>query len=316
MATFLFSFNAIAPMLFTTLLGAVVRRRGHISDTNIAFLNTLCFRYLLAFHIFNSSLAIDYRTEFNPKMIVYCTGAIVGTMLVAWVLFALTVKNRERRCIWILSSFRSSNIVYALAMAISLFGAEGSKAAAMLVPVTIICFNFFSVVLMVYHSQSGVALSRSLLRTAIDTARNPLIIGSVLGIVCSLLRVQFPGFLRSAVNSVAATATPMSFILLGAQINLSKLRQNLAPTLGASLMRLVLVPGILVPIMVAGGFRGPELGALMVVFAAPCAINTLIMAREYRIDPDFAAETVYLSTVLSMPTMFAFITVLRVLGLI
>jgi predicted permease len=53
----------------------------------------------------------------------------------------------------------------------------------------------------------------------------------------------------------------------------------------------------------------------MVVFAAPCAVNNLIMARNYRIDPPFAAQTVYLSTVLSLPTMFIAISLLRALGL-
>jgi predicted permease len=53
----------------------------------------------------------------------------------------------------------------------------------------------------------------------------------------------------------------------------------------------------------------------MVVFAAPCAVNNLIMARNYRIDPLFAAQTVYLSTVFSLPTMFITISLLRARGL-
>jgi predicted permease len=80
-------------------------------------------------------------------------------------------------------------------------------------------------------------------------------------------------------------------------------------------MRLVLVPAVLVVITILAGFRGPELGALMVVFAAPCAITTLVMARSYQIAPEFTAQTVYLSTILSMVTIFFAITLLRGLGL-
>ncbi|MDR2134938.1 MAG: hypothetical protein LBP27_07525, partial [Treponema sp.] len=75
------------------------------------------------------------------------------------------------------------------------------------------------------------------------------------------------------------------------------------------------VPAILVPLLVFAGFRGPELGALMVVFSAPCAVNNLIMARNYRINPAFAAQTVYLSTVFSLFTMFGLISLLRWTGL-
>lgn len=322
MNVFVFSFNAIAPMVFTTFLGAFMASRVHPSDANISFLNTLCFRYLLAFNIFSSTFAIDYRAEFNLKLVVFCIAAIIGILAAAWAIFPHVVKDRERRCIWVVSSFRSSNIVYALSLAISMFGATGMKAAAMLVPITIICFNFFSVVVMVFYSGGGDGAGKkggtvvsAIRRTAVDTARNPLIIGSILGIAMSLLRIDLPGSIKSSIAGLATASTPVTFILLGAQIDLKKLRASFAPALGICVMRLVVVPLIVVPIAVAVGFRGPELGALMVVFAAPCAITTLVMSRAYNIDPAFTAETVYLSTVLSMPTMFAFISAMRAMGL-
>ncbi|MFP3043876.1 AEC family transporter [Treponema primitia] len=323
MGILLFSFNAIAPMLFTVALGWFISRRGHIKEQDITFLNRLTFRYLLAFHIFNSTLSIDYYAEFNPRLILLCSVSIFLTMIVFWLFFAATIKDRARRCIFIVSSFRSNNIIYALPLATNLFGQAGLKAAAMLVPVTIILFNFFTVIVMVYHSQpekgSGDSgdwgMKTALKRTLIDILKNPLIIGSVLGIICSLLHIKLPAFLRSGINSVASTGTPISLVLLGAQVDFKKLSQDIKSALGACLLRLVIVPGILIPIMVLAGFRGPDLGALMVAFAAPCAVTNLVMARNYNIDPPFAAQTVYLSTVLSMVTMFVAISLLRYLGL-
>jgi predicted permease len=311
-----FSFNAIAPMVFTTALGAFMAKQVKAKESDIAFLNTLCFRYLLAFHIFNSTLSIDYHAEFNLKLVVFCVAAIVGTLAAAWLLLPHLVRDKMRCCIFVVSSFRSSNIVYALSLSIAMFGATGMKAAAMLVPVTIICFNFFSVVVMVFYARSpSGGRGAALLRTAVDTAKNPLIIASVLGIALSLGHVELPPFLKSAIGALGNAGTPVTFLLLGAQIDLEKLRSSFGAALGVCVLRLVVVPAILVPLAVAVGFRGPELGALMVVFAAPCAITTLVMARDYDIDPAFTAETVYLSTVLSMPTMFVFITVMRYLGL-
>jgi predicted permease len=99
------------------------------------------------------------------------------------------------------------------------------------------------------------------------------------------------------------------------QIDFSKFRRDFAPTFTACVIRLVLVPGILVPLMALYGFRGPELGALMVVFAAPCAVTNQVMSRIYNLDPEFTGQTSTMSTVLSMATMFVRVTALRSLGL-
>jgi predicted permease len=312
----LFSFNAIAPLLFAIVVGWLIAWRGHINEENISFLNLLCFRYLMAFHIFNSAMAVDFYAEFNPALILAGVAGIFMVMLLSWLVFSLTIPNRARRCIFIVSSFRSNNMIFALPLATNLFGPSGVKAATMLVPVTIILFNFFTVVVMVYHAQrSGSGMVAALKRTVIEITKNPLIAGSVLGVLFSLLHIRLPGFLGGGVHSVASAATPVSLILLGAQIDIKKLAGSIKPVLGACLLRLVIVPAILIPLVIRAGFRGPELGALMVAFAAPCAVSNLIMARNYDIDPVFAAQTVYLSTVLSMFTIFIAISTLRALEL-
>jgi predicted permease len=315
-----FSFNAIAPLLFAVALGWLIAWRKDIKEPDIGVLNKLCFRYLLSLHIFNSTLSIDYYAEFNLKLLIFTTLSIFLIAFLAWLIFTATIKEPSRRCIFIVSAFRSNNIIYALPLAVNLFGESGVKAAAMLVPVTIILFNFFTVITMVYHahlysSEETSPLDGALKQTALDIGKNPLIIGSVLGIILSVCRIDLPVFLTNGIRSVALTGTPISLVLLGAQIDLKKLAHNIGPVLGACMMRLVIIPGILLPIIIGMGFRGQELGALMVVFGAPCAVTNLVMARNYQMDPAFAAQTVYLSTVLSMLTMFGIVVALRALGL-
>ncbi|MDR0721985.1 MAG: AEC family transporter [Treponema sp.] len=317
-----FSFNAIAPLLFTVALGWLIAWRKDIKEADIEVLNKLCFRYLLSLHIFNSTLSIDYYAEFNLKLLIFTTMSIFLIAGLAWLIFTVTIKEPSRRCIFIVCSFRSNNIIYALPLAVNLFGESGVKVAAMLVPVTIILFNFLTVIIMVYHtrlidnsSEETAPLDGALKRTALDIGKNPLIIGSVLGILLSICHIDLPVFLTKGIRSVALTGTPISLLLLGAQIDLKKLAHNIGPVLGACMVRLVIIPGILLPIIIGVGFRGQELGALMVVFGAPCAVANLVMARNYQMDPAFAAQTVYLSTVLSMFTMFSLISVLRAVGL-
>jgi predicted permease len=322
-----FSFNAVAPMLISILLGVFIAHQGVIKEKEIAFLNTFCFRYLLAVHIFNSVLAVDFFTEFQAKTVMVFIVCISAVLLVSWIVFTFTVKDIDKRCIFIASSYRSNNLIYALPLAANLFGSNGVKAAAALVPVTIIVYNFYTVIVMVYHAEKkvfakngdgaehGDSMTRALKRCAIEVVKNPLIIGSAAGILLSLSRLPLPAFLRGGLASIGGAATPVALILLGAQIDFKALRGTIKDVIGVCLLRLVLVPAILVPLAVYLGFRGPELGALAIAFAAPVAVANMIMARNYNLAPAFAAQTVYLSTIVSLFTIFWLISALRALSL-
>jgi predicted permease len=321
----LFSFNAVSPMFIAIILGAFLARRSLAGEREIAFLNTLCFRYLLSTHIFNSVLSVDFYAEFNPHLVITFIVIITGLFIAAWAVFSVLIKDMAKRCIYITSAYRSNNIIYALPLAANLFGHEGIKVSATLVPFTIIFFNFFTVIVFVFHKQRMGAADtagekplswKAAFKTcAHEIITNPLIIGSSAGIVCSLLRIPLPSFIRSGINSIAQAATPVSLILLGMQINLRGLFASFRTVLVAALVRVVLVPAALIPIAAALGFRGTELGALAVAFAAPSAVSNLIMARYYGVAPQLAAQTVYLSTLLSLVTIFFLVSILRALGL-
>jgi len=320
MSVLQFSFNAIAPMLFLTALGWLILKRGHLDERSINVLNRVCFRYLLAFLVFNSTLSIDFYTDFNLRMLIFCAAGILAILIIGWIIFSkiIKIKDRARRCTFIVASFRSNNIIYALTLAISMFGEEGLRAAAMLIPVTIIMFNFLTVAVMVHFANSGDdrRAGAEIRRTAVDILRNPLIVSSALGIVLSLARVELPGFLQISIANVAGAAMPMALVMLGAHLDLKMIAGSLRPALAICAIRLVIVPAVMAPLAVWAGFRGPELGALMVVFAAPSAVTNLVMARNYDLDAKFTAQTVILSTVISMPTMFIMISLLRALALI
>ena len=138
MEIFLFSANALLPMFLQIALGWFLLQRGIIKNENIKFINDLAFKCLIPFHIFNSTYSINYYIEFNLKLILTGALSITLTMIVAWIIFSITIKDRARRAVYILSSFKANFIVLALPISANLFGDAGIKAAAMLVPQTII----------------------------------------------------------------------------------------------------------------------------------------------------------------------------------
>jgi len=80
-------------------------------------------------------------------------------------------------------------------------------------------------------------------------------------------------------------------------------------------LRLVLIPLAFVAGAVLLGFRGQELCALMILFAAPVAVSSYPMAVAMGADGDFAAQMVAWTTVLCLPTIFLWTLALNFLHL-
>ena len=281
------------------------------------FFYRLCFNYLLPLQLFSNTLSIDFGAGYNVRLLVFCGAGIFITAAGAWAVFTSIVSDRARRAIFILSAFRTNNIIYGLPLAQNLFGAEGVAVATMVYPVTIVLFNILTVITLVYFSQNGEEkMSRVLKRTAVDILRNPLILACILGTLFSALRVNIPQFLRNGIDTGGSIATPAALLLLGSQIDLKNLSGNMKSALAACAVRLILVPSVTITVMASAGFRGAELSALMVAFAAPSAVTNMVMARHYNIAPVFAAQTVYLSTIFSVVTIFSIVVLLRSLGLL
>jgi predicted permease len=313
----IWSFNAVAPLLFVLALGWLIAFRGHIDEGDKVFFNRLCFNYLLPLQLFSNTLSIDFGAGYNVRLLVFCGAGIFITAAGAWAVFTSIVSDRARRAIFILSAFRTNNIIYGLPLAKNLFGAEGVAVATMVYPVTIVLFNILTVITLVYFSQNGEEkLSRVLKHTAVDILRNPLILACILGTLFSALRVNIPQFLRNGIDTGGSIATPAALLLLGSQIDLKNLSGNMKSALAACAVRLILVPSVAITVMASAGFRGAELSALMVAFAAPSAVTNMVMARHYNIAPVFAAQTVYLSTIFSVVTIFSIVVLLRSLGLL
>ena len=79
--------------------------------------------------------------------------------------------------------------------------------------------------------------------------------------------------------------------------------------------RLIVNPALLVALAAALGFRGVALGIILLVFAAPVAVNSYTMALQMDGDANLAGGIVLLTTALSCFTLFLWIWLLKSLGL-
>lgn len=80
--------------------------------------------------------------------------------------------------------------------------------------------------------------------------------------------------------------------------------------------KLILLPGIFIPIAILFGFRKIELAALMAIFASPTAVSTFTMAQNAKANYKLSGQIVVLDSMLSVVSIFLWIVVLKYINLI
>lgn len=102
-----------------------------------------------------------------------------------------------------------------------------------------------------------------------------------------------------------------ALLTLGIQLSQTRARQSL-PRIGwAVMLRLLIAPLLAFALVKHFGFRGEEATIMIVSSSFPTAVNTALIAHEFKADSEFAAAAVFYSTLFSMLTVTVLIALLR-----
>ena len=187
----------------------------------------------------------------------------------------------------------------------------------MMIVASIPLFNIFSVIVLMRSANAGDTDRKAVLKKTLQgIVTNPIIIGIVAGIPFALLKVQFPVIIEKALTSVASLSTPLALIAIGGGFSTGAALKKWKPTLAASIIKLVIIPGIFLPVAVAMGFRNEEMVALLILTGAPTTVSSYIMAKNMSNDGVLASGIVVMTTLLSSVTLTVTIFILRSTGVI
>ena len=205
--------------------------------------------------------------------------------------------------------FRSNYLIFGAAVAESIYGAGNFGMITLLGAVAVPMYNAQAAILL-ERARNGNASAKKLL---LAIAKNPTVIATVLGISVNLLRIVIPDLLLEVVQDLSGLTTPLSFLSIGVTLKLGAVEKKKYLASGI-LLRLILVPALIIPLAALCGFRGQEMCALLILFAAPTAVSSYPMAVAMDADGDFAAQMVAYTTVLCLPTIFLWTLLLNTMG--
>jgi predicted permease len=142
--------------------------------------------------------------------------------------------------------------------------------------------------------------------------RNPVILGSALGVCAALTGLHMPSALLRPLTLLSATAVPAALIALGASLRQDGSAAGVSPSeLGLiAALKLVGQPAVALAAGLLLHLTQPELLAVVVCAALPTAQNTFIFAGSYGVGDALASRTVLVTTTLSLASLAAWAALL------
>ena len=146
---------------------------------------------------------------------------------------------------------------------------------------------------------------------------NPGIAGLLIGLIIFVFSVPVPRVLSSTVNYLAAIYTPLPMLIIGyhlSKTNVLKAFKDFQCII-AVLLRLIVYPLVSLGVLYILGVRGTLLVSVIISLSAPvAAVTTMFSSKFGGGDTALSVDMVSLSTVLSIITMPAVITLAQLLA--
>ncbi|GGH12513.1 AEC family transporter [Paenibacillus segetis] len=165
-------------------------------------------------------------------------------------------------------------------------------------------------VMSVQRAKSGANLKASL----IGFLKMPVPYALVLGIAFHWLDIPLPEFIGKPLGYIADSMVGIALLTLGAQIVKYPLQLDRIEVYFSVFLRLLIGPIIGFMLVLLLGLKGIPAQALLIASSMPVGVNTAILAEEYNNEPEFAAQTVLLSTILNVITITIIISLAKYVG--
>jgi predicted permease len=269
MENFIYSINVTMPIFLVMVIGYILKQIGMLNDNFVTVANKFNFKVTLPFMLFKDIAGVDIKAVFDIKYVLFC--AIVSTICfwVVWGTAKLLVRDKTIRGAFVQSSFRGSAAVMGLAFIQNIYGS--SAMGPLMIVSAVPLYNIFSVIVLTFEANdsTGIDKKAKIRQAGINICKNPIILSILAGLIVGLLGIQFPTLVNKTVSNVAQMATPLALITIGAGFEGRKALAKIAPTMAASMIKLVLQPLVFLPVAAWMGFSGEKMIAILIMLASP-----------------------------------------------
>lgn len=211
--------------------------------------------------------------------------------------------HQGRRGVWIFSSMFSNNGFMGFPVALALFQEEGLALAVFLgIPFNLLAYTLGPKLMCMDQENENSTPPpswRSILFTGINCA-------TVLGLTLYLCQISIPSILSTPLTYLSNVTTPLSMLVIGMNLTEGRVGDLLRDrdVFSVSFLRLIVFPILTWGILRLLPISNPlVVGVTLIIMAMPAPAISAILAESYHSDKEFAARSVFLSSLLCLITI-------------
>lgn len=284
-------------------VGYFVGRTGVLGENARYVLNRLTFFVASPALLFTTLSESDPASVLGPFLGVAAASALLTA--IAYVLITRWWLRRDltETTIGAMSASTVNSANLGLPIALYVLGDMAHAA-----PVILWQLALFSPICLAILDASTSRHRTTVVSMLVQTAKNPMIVGSLAGLVCALFDLRLPQPLADPINLIAGASIPAMLIAFGISLVGSKPLEaaggRRADTLVATAMKLVFQPVVAWVLAVwVFHLESESVFAAVIMAALPTAQNIFVTASRYERGIVLAKDTVLLTTIVAVPAM-------------
>ena len=311
MESLMLSLRAVTPMMIYIFFGYFVGQRSLFGREQMSLLSKMLFSFFYPILLFRNTYRQDV-SEAKLSVVLFAVAYLLFLMAILPVLVPKFEKDRTRIPVIIQGIYRSNAALFSLPIVTSIFGESAAVIVVVLLVFIPTIYNIYAAAILEYYRGSSVKIP-VLLRNIVT---NPMIAGTIAGVLFHWSGLPFPEVLTEPLNALANVATPLALFALGGTLDFSKVGRN-RKTLSVTIaLKLIAVPLAVFMISLLFPFTAAERFTILAMNMTPVATSSYPMAVSMGADGQLAAQLVVFSSVASLVTTFLWIFLLGQMGML
>lgn len=280
-------------------------QKRFLSEEFISTANKFVYNITLPVMLFHDLASTDIRSCFDAGYVGFCAFATCTSIIVIWILCHLFLRDKSIIGEFVQACYRSSAAILGSAFIQNIYGNSGMSGMMILGSVPL--YNIFAVFILTMESPSERGTYPSFcqqLKISIKKIlQNPTLIGIVFGISTSMIQLPIPVMISKTMSSIGGLTSPLALIVIGANFKGKAAFAKFKPTILASAVKLLLLPGIFLPLAVYCGFLDQKLVALLVMLGSITTPSAYVMARQMGHEGTLTGSVCAATTLFSSVTL-------------
>ena len=144
--------NAVLPVAFMMLLGALLKNRNIIREASFKDFNWVVFHICLPVTLFNNIQGMDPAMLSDPGIVLFAFAAVVAAAVVSMLLMSRVSISDRQRGVVVQAIFRSNFVILGLPIIESIYGPGNTGSVPLLIAFVVPTFNILSVLILQHYS--------------------------------------------------------------------------------------------------------------------------------------------------------------------